>query len=215
MFAVHTMFRREFSLMPTLVRAVVANNTPRIAVVGDHVALVSSVLRLHHQAEDEHVWPLLRQCHDGEVASLIDVMEEQHRAVQDGLLQVTGALYGWRESGSAEAREALVGAIDQLLPVMDEHLDDEEQRVVPLIEECLTASEWGRVAQEATAETPPDKLPTAFGMLMYESDPAVIDMVVAQMPAEVQPVIKDVASQAYAAHAKELYGTATPPRAMS
>ena len=49
-------------------------------------------------------------------------------------------------------------------------------------------------------------------MFMYETAPEVIDMVVAEMPAEVQPVIRDLAANAYAAYAKELYGTATPAR---
>jgi hypothetical protein len=47
---------------------------------------------------------------------------------------------------------------------------------------------------------------------MYEAEPAAIDMTVAHMPAEIRPVIKDLGDQAYAAYAKELYGTATPPR---
>ena len=68
------------------------------------------------------------------------------------------------------------------------------------------------VAQEQGAEVPPDKLPAVFGMFMYEGDPAAIDLAVADMPAEVQPVIRDLAPKAYAAYAQELYGTATPPR---
>jgi hypothetical protein len=32
------------------------------------------------------------------------------------------------------------------------------------------------------------------------------------MPAEVQPVMRDLATQAFAAHAQLIHGTATPPR---
>ena len=42
-------------------------------------------------------------------------------------------------------------------------------------------------------------------------DRPVIDMVVAELPARVQPVIKDLSAAAYANYAKKLYGTATPP----
>ena len=38
MFAAHTLFRREFGLMPGLVRAVAAGDTKRSALVADHVA---------------------------------------------------------------------------------------------------------------------------------------------------------------------------------
>ena len=46
---------------------------------------------------------------------------------------------------------------------------------------------------------------------MYEADAAAIDLAVAEMPPEVQPVIRDLAAKAYAAYAEELYGTPDPP----
>jgi hypothetical protein len=50
-------------------------------------------------------------------------------------------------------------------------------------------------------------------MIMYHGDRAVSDMILAEMPVEVQPAIKDLAVQAYAAYATDLYGSATPPSA--
>ena len=212
MFAVHTMFRREFGLMPGLVRAVAAGDKQRTMLVADHVALVSKVLDLHHSGEDKHIWPRLRERGNGEIASIVGVMEEQHGGIHHGLLQVTAAVESWRDSASAQARDALADAVGQLLPVMKEHLALEEERVVPLIEKYITAAEYALLPQEANAEVPQDKLPTIFGMIMYEGDPVVIDAIVAEMPAEIQPVIKDAAAQAYAAYAQQLYGTATPAR---
>jgi hypothetical protein len=58
-------------------------------------------------------------------------------------------------------------------------------------------------------------LPTIIGMFMYEADPAAIDLAVAEMPAEVQPVIRHVGPKAYAAYAETLYGTSNPPRVTS
>ena len=212
MFAAHTMFRREFGLMPGLVRAVTAADHQRAAVVVDHIALVVNVLQGHHLGEDEHIWPRLRERGTGEIASIVGVMADQHQVIHHGLLQVEEALTAWHDSASAETREALAVAIDQLLPVMKEHLALEEERVVPLIEKYLTDAEYALLAQEQGAGAPPDKLPTMFGMFMYETEPAVIDMVVSHLPAAVQPVIKHLGTQAYAAYAKEIYGTATPAR---
>jgi hypothetical protein len=50
-------------------------------------------------------------------------------------------------------------------------------------------------------------------MIMYHGDPGVSDMILAQMPVEVRPAIKDLAVQAYATYATDLHGTATLPRA--
>jgi hemerythrin-like domain-containing protein len=215
MFAAHTMFRREFGLMPGLVRAVAAGDKQRSSLVADHIAVVSSVLNHHHYGEDQYVWPRLRERCPDDCAPLVDVMEDQHHAIHHGLLQVAQAGDAWRDSAAADARYTLAGAIERLLPVMNEHLALEEERVVPLIEKYVTQAEYGRVAQEQGAEVPPDKLPAVFGMFMYEADPAAIDLAIADMPAEVQPVIRDLAPKAYAAYAEELYGTPTPPRVTS
>ena len=160
------------------------------------------------------MWPRLLERCPQDCTSIVAVMENQHQAVHDGLLQVDKALAAWRDSASADTRDLLASVIDQLLPVMKEHLALEEERVVPLIEKYVTQAEYARVAQDQAANTPLEKLATNFGMFMYETAPEVMDMVVADMPAEVQPVIRDLAANAYAAYAQELYGTATPARVM-
>lgn len=212
MFTIHTMFRREFGLMPDLVREVAPGDGQRAAVVADHVVFVSTVLDFHHSAEDKHIWPRLRERCPDDCAALVDLVEDQHHTIHGYLLQVTEAQQAWRGSLMAEARDTLALAVDQFLAALTEHLALEEERVVPLIAKHITKAEWDLVAQEGGAEFPPDKLPTIFGMVQYEGDPEIIDMIVSQMPPEAQPVIKDLGSQAYAAYAKELYGTATPPR---
>jgi ribosomal protein L12E/L44/L45/RPP1/RPP2 len=174
--------------------------------------LVSKVLDLHHSGEDKQVWPRLRERGTAEIASIVGVMEEQHGVIHHGLLQVAAAVESWRDSASVQTRDDLAGAVSQFLPAMREHLALEEERVVPLIEKYITAAEYALLSQEGNAEVPRDTLPTIFGMIMYEADPAVIDTIVAEMPAEIQPVIKDAAAQAYAAYAQQLYGTATPAR---
>ena len=60
MFVAHAMFRREFGLMPDLVRAVAPGDKQRATLVAEHIALVSSVLSQHHVGEDRHIWPRLR-----------------------------------------------------------------------------------------------------------------------------------------------------------
>jgi len=212
MFTVHTMFRREFGLMPGLIRAVTAGDTQRVTLVADHVALVSGVLHAHHSSEDEHIWPRLRDRCPGECALLVDVMEDQHHAIHTRLQHATDAVEAWRDSASAGTRDALAGAVGSLIPITREHLSLEEERVVPLIEKHITRAEYIVLAQEGAAHVAPDKLPAVLGMVLYEAAPPVAEMIIAEMPADAQPVIADLAALAYAAYARELYGTGMPPR---
>jgi hypothetical protein len=49
-------------------------------------------------------------------------------------------------------------------------------------------------------------------MVIYEADPAVTEKIVAEMPPEVRPAFPQAANEAYAAYARQLHGTPTPPR---
>ena len=215
MFTVHTMFRREFGLLPNLIRGVTAGDAQRTAVIADHATLVSTILNLHHSGEDEYVWPLLHERVASEIVEIVDVMEEQHGRIHEGYLRLIDTLKAWRESMSAESRDAVAGIVEGLIPQLEAHLALEEERVVPLIERHLTATEYARVAGDAPAILSPDVLPISLGMVFYEADPAVIDMIIGGMPAEIQSAFPRAANEAYAAYARQLYGTPTPPRLTS
>jgi hemerythrin-like domain-containing protein len=210
--AVHTMLRREFGLIPELVLGVDAGDAERTTVVADHVVLVSRLLGLHHAAEDEYIWPLLREHGGAETELLMDVMECQHEDLHKARLLVDDAVGAWRESVSAEDGESLVEAVQALVPRLEDHLALEEERVLPLIERQLSASEYARLGAEGAARTPAELLPTMFGMVIYGVAPEVADAVVTVMPAEARPFSKETATAAYAAYAEKVYGTATPPR---
>ena len=57
MLIAHDAFRREFALMPGLVRGVVAGDRDRAQIIGDHIPGATSVVHIHHVLEDDNVWP--------------------------------------------------------------------------------------------------------------------------------------------------------------
>jgi len=59
MYLVHAVFRREFALLPGLVRAVAAGDVERAGIVADHAELLTVLLHEHHSAEDAMLWPRL------------------------------------------------------------------------------------------------------------------------------------------------------------
>jgi hemerythrin-like domain-containing protein len=212
MAVVHTMFRRQFGLMPGLVRAVAAGDSTRAALVADHIVMMSDGLATHHQGEDDQIWPRLRERCPADCAPLVDVMEEQHRAIHDRLGQVKEAARSWRHTAPAGARDALAEAIEPLLVVISEHLALEEERVVPLIEKYLTQSEYALAARESAAAVDPGELLIAFGTTIYDGGPGAMEVMMSHVPAGQRPAIEERATRAYAAYAEKLYGTATPPR---
>jgi hemerythrin-like domain-containing protein len=212
MLIVHDMFRREFALMPRLVRGVAAGDHDRAQIIGDHIEGATSALHTHHVLEDDNVWPLLLDRCRESAAPLVELMEGQHQPIAAAVHQVDEALSVWRDSPFADSRQALVVVLDRLIPVLKEHLSTEEDRVVPLMEHHITAAEWSEFLKNESAAVGPDHLPLMLGMLMYEGDPESVERVIATMSADVRPEIRQLAAPAFAAHSQRVHGTATPPR---
>jgi hemerythrin-like domain-containing protein len=212
MLIVHDMFRREFALMPGLVRGVAVGERDRAQIIGDHIEGATSALHIHHVLEDDNVWPLLLDRCGESVAPLVDLMERQHHQIATLIPRVDQALNVWRDSPTVESRQALVDILDRLIPALKEHLSTEEDRVVPLMEQHITAAEWNEFLKDESAAVEPDYLPLMLGMLMYEGDPESVEQVIATMSADTGPVIRQLAAPTFAAHSQRVHGTATPPR---
>lgn len=209
---VHTYLRREYSLSPDLVRGVVEGNRARAELVADHIEFIGLTLAEHHGAEDKHIWPRLLERSPDSVAPLIHLAEHQHEGIAAALGTLPAALAPWRESASVEHGKTVAAALDGLVSALFEHLKMEEERVLPLIEEEITADEWHAMVAEGVVEIPPEKMTLLFGMTMYEGDPGAIRDALENVPPEARGPISEAAPKAFAAYAEQLYGTPTPPR---
>ena len=206
------MFRREFALMPGLVGGCRGGRPrPRTDHRRSHRG-VSTVLHHHHIGEDGNIWPLLLDRCGESVAPLVGQMEDQHQRVATLVGEIDEVLTIWRGSATIESREALVEALDRLIPALKEHLSAEEDRVVPLMEQHITAAEWDETFKKESAHVDPEQLPLVFGMLMYEGDPESIEHAIVSLPAETRTVIRQLAAPTFADHSQRVHGSATPPR---
>jgi hypothetical protein len=70
-------------------------------------------------------------------------------AHQDGLDAASAGCAAWRGRPSAETGEALAAALDHLNTAVQPHLDDEEQKVVPLAAVTFTQQEWDEMGERA------------------------------------------------------------------
>jgi hypothetical protein len=99
-------------------------------------ATFRQTLQVHHAAEDDDLWPVLRS-HLTETEDLhqLDLMVAEHR----GLTAAIGAVDAALASGVG-----VTTAAQNLGEVLGDHLDHEEQQVFPLLERHLSRGEWRR-----------------------------------------------------------------------
>jgi hemerythrin-like domain-containing protein len=200
MIAVHTAFRREFALLPELLRGVSAGDSERAKIVGDHVAFMVNFLHHHHHAEDEHLWPRLLERAPKECDPLVYLMERQHAVIGERLYEIEAA------SG-----ETLAVGVNSMLVPLFEHLAMEEERILPLAYQYITLAEWDAMA-EAAAASLHEHFPIVLGMILYEGDPDTVQAMLTKFAGANAPVLRAAATQGYGEYAERVYGTATPSR---
>jgi hypothetical protein len=213
MYLVHTMFRREFGLLPDLIRGTDRNDTKRRALIGSHAQLVCQILHAHHEGEDLVLWPLLLERAEAETTQIVAVMEQQHHAIAAAHDEAVHRFGGWCRSG--HGGEALATVLDDLVSILTAHTALEEQAVLPLAEKYITAAEWQQMGQHGMDTFQKRLLPLAFGMLMYEGDPAVMRRTLSNVPQPARLLMPIIAPRAFSRHARRVYGTATPPKTTS
>jgi hemerythrin-like domain-containing protein len=205
MYAAHDMFRREFALLPGLVRSAPAKDTDRVRDVAGHISLVNELLHHHHSAEDAVLWPRLLARAPKEIDPVVHLVEGHHLAIEDLLSETGERLRTWADGVAGDDGESLADTLQRLAAALYEHMGLEEKLILPLVERHIFATEWNDMVENVGAAIRPEIGPIVAGMLMYEGglDP---------LPEAMRAAAAEVAPQAYAAHCERVHGTSTPPR---
>ena len=163
----------------------------------------AKLLHLHHSAEDEALWPVLRTSLAGqpENLALIDEMEAQHAALGPLLDAIEGSLDGGAPAPRARA---------ELGTLLTEHLADEEARALPLIDRTLGEEEWMQFGQASAATIAPD-MPIVVPWMLDGADDDCAKRVLGLLPEPAQQTYWNEWQPAYAA--KNSWGSsAVAPR---
>jgi Hemerythrin HHE cation binding domain len=144
MLAAHDAFRRDLTRLARAAATADLSDPARRQSVAAGWELLKRELHLHHTAEDQIIWPVLRPrlAHSEHALSVLDAMEEEHGRI-DPLLAAVDTAFN-------EARDQLADIIDALAITLAGHLGHEERDGLPLIGVALTAAEW-RAAGRAIA----------------------------------------------------------------
>ncbi|MGY1773279.1 hemerythrin domain-containing protein [Blastococcus sp. SYSU D00813] len=207
---VHTFFRREFRLAGGVVRRVEEGDGRRARVVADHVEFLTRTLHHHHTGEDEMIWPKLLERVPEELAPIVRLMEAQHERVAEILAGIEEIRPRWAVTAGAADRDRLADLLDQAYAHLSEHLDAEEERLLPIIARNLTAEEWHEIGERARKSNRRDQMSLVFGMLQYEGEPEAIAAMLAAAPAPVRFLVPKLSRRAFRKHALVIHGTATP-----
>ena len=198
---VHRQYRKAYEEAARLVRASPAPSPGRVTFLADHIDLCIAQLHIHHEGEDELLYPkLIERVPDQ--APMTQQVDHEHQTIKIALDASSAACAAWRQRPTAETGEALAASLDHLDEVVQPHLDDEEQKIVPLAAVTLTQQEWDAMAKHGVTQMPRNMRGVAFGMMLEPLDQADRTYMMKHLPAPVRllyPLLIDRPYQKYAA----------------
>ena len=149
MLAAHEALRRDLTGLARAAAGAARSGPAQTEAVLRGWAVFQRQLHIHHTAEDELVWPALRErlaASDG-AQSVLDAMEAEHQQIDPLLAAVSQAMDGARPDGAAQNGGHLADTVDVLTMALHGHLAHEERDALPLIGTTLTATEWRAVGR--------------------------------------------------------------------
>jgi hemerythrin-like domain-containing protein len=202
----HRAFRRELHNAPALIGGVEAGDTKRSALVADHLGYILDGLHHHHAAEDELLWPPLHTRVPTSDAK-IQQMENAHAAIAESIETVQTVRTSWRTSPGPELAAELIAATEDLSARVDTHLEDEEQNILPLISQHITADEWEEVVKRGAEFLPKNKLALVFlGLTLQNLTPDEQRQFLAGIPTAARILWKLFGQRTFDAYRTKLYG---------
>jgi len=180
MVAVHQVFRDTLTAAPKLIGATEADDTSRVALLSNFYSNVLSFLAVHHEGEDELLYPVLLERAGGD-RELIERINGQHHDVESLIADAQAALERWG-AGDDAARADVAETLNTLDGVLADHLGEEEQRILPLCAEHLSIPEWGALPAHGMAHFGGDKIWLVLGLLRQRMTQDQRDQMLAHMP---------------------------------
>jgi hypothetical protein len=197
MTAVHRVFRNAFAAAPRFIGSVADGDSERAQLVGGFFGDVIEFLRVHHESEDELLFPrLLQRAADPETVARIGA---QHHDIETALGAAAERVTAFRNSGSAQAGAELVTAIAALDAAATPHLDEEERTVLPAVEQVITAEEWGELPGHALGAFRGEDMFLIIGLVREQFSDAQNAAMLEAMPPPAAEAWRTVGLDAYKA----------------
>lgn len=206
MVVVHDVFRRLFGDLPVLIANVAAGDALRAARLCDCVDELTTGLEHHHTNEDELLWPKLLD-RVGIDTAIVLKAEEQHERVHELLEIVQCQTRQFRATAAAADRDGLAATLAELDEALREHMADEEQFVLPLVEAHLTVAEWAELGERGRAGIPKDRLLIQLGWMLDGTSPADQRAFLRELPMPARVAWRLVGKRRFAREKAEVYGT--------
>jgi hemerythrin-like domain-containing protein len=200
---VHQVLRNAIAEAPNLFGSAAGGGPERTELVATYYDNILQFLKVHHEGEDDLVWPRLWE-RAPEQAAEIRRIADQHHAVTDTLQAAGNRVAEFRATGDEATAATAATALAELGAALLPHLDEEESYILPLAAQHIYAPEWGELPGHAMRSFGGDKLWLIQGLIREQFRPEQIAMMDEHMPPPVFQMWTEQGQYAFADFVAEL-----------
>jgi hemerythrin-like domain-containing protein len=206
--AVHAALLSSLASAPALV-AGAGTDPAKVAVAASYCDNVLEFLHVHHDGEDELIYPVL-EARCAQHKELLERIDAQHTLLAEPMTAARGAVAAWQGAPSAEAGRTVVDTFATVSDLLAPHLAEEEDEVLPIASSYMAPEEWAELPGHALRSFGGDKPWLALGLVFEQLPPEVRSQVLAGMPPPLQQLWADDWQPAFTGFMSEVESIAGP-----
>lgn len=199
MLMIHGVFRGELHAASARIQGVSPGDRERAKLIAEHYAFVLAALQIHHETEDELLWPKLNQRVEFK-RELVARMEGQHGQIARELSVSNEALERWLKTGTSQDAVPLLDSLSRLTTLLEQHLGEEEEQILPVAAEYMSVAEWGELGEHGMASIPPEWLPVTVGLCLRSLPPDARPVFLSHLPEGVAALWASQWEEVFEAH---------------
>ncbi|MGO8687321.1 MAG: hemerythrin domain-containing protein [Candidatus Dormibacteria bacterium] len=202
----HGMLRRALADPETVLGRARPGDREHAAQVSSYYANVLDFLHAHHGAEDELLWPKLRQ-RAPQHLPLYERMEAEHAGISGACDAAQAADESYGADPTEDTARALAAAIRHLIGELEVHLSEEEREILPIAAVTMTQEEWGEMPGHGMRHMTADKPWLIIGLIFEQMPEDVRSVTLQHFPPPVREMWETSGSSMFSSFIAGIRGT--------
>lgn len=165
---VHEALLAAFDAADALV-AGAGSDAARVATVATFFENVLEFLHVHHEGEDDLLYPrIVQRC--TEHSTLLEQIDKEHALLNEPMAAARGAIAAWAADPTPDTGAVVATSLDIVEGTLRPHLRIEEDLVLPIAAAHLSPEEWGELPAHSMQSFSGDKPWLPFGLILEQLD---------------------------------------------
>jgi hemerythrin-like domain-containing protein len=177
----HAVLRQALAGPQLVIQRVKSDDLAGAEGAAAYYATVLELLHLHDSAEDDVLWPRLRQRAPAQ-AALFDRMELQHATISAATDATESAVAIYARTPTEMNADRLATAIVSLATIVEPHLREEEIALLPVASVTMAQGEWNEIPLHAMSHYTGERPWLLFGLMADQMTETERDAMISTSP---------------------------------